>query len=144
MKTSARNELGGIISSITPGPVLADVCLDIGNDLSIVASITSESIQRLQLTPGQRAIAVIKASMVLLTPNLGLRTSARNRLPARVIASLPDTVNSAVKLELAGGQRLTAIITNESLREQGYQPGSACCALIKSSHVILALDESCD
>jgi len=36
---------------------------------------------------------------------------------------------------------LTAIITNEALSELGLAEGAACSALIKSSHVLIAVND---
>lgn len=58
-----------------------------------------------------------------------------------MIGSLTGVVNSEVKIELTGGRVLAAVITNESLKELGFAPGSDCCALIKASHVIVAVND---
>jgi molybdate transport system regulatory protein len=55
--------------------------------------------------------------------------------------TIPGAVNSEVKLELPGGRMLTAIITKEALNELGFVPGQRACALIKASHVILAVND---
>ncbi len=70
-----------------------------------------------------------------------LRISARNRLCGTVRETIPGVVNSEVKLELPGGRMLTAIITKEALDELGFVPGQRACALIKASHVILAVND---
>ncbi len=78
---------------------------------------------------------------MLLSPDENLRISARNRLYGIVRETIPGAVNSEVKLELPGGRILTAIITKESLNELGFAPGQRACALIKASHVILAVND---
>lgn len=141
MKTSARNQFQGKVSQVTRGAVSGDVVIDIGDGLEIFANISKESIEQLGLCVGKDAVAIIKSSLVILSPDRDLRISARNRLPGKVIGSLPGVVNSEVKIELAGGRVLTAVITNESLKELGFAPGSDCCALIKASHVIVAVND---
>ncbi|MCR5880962.1 TOBE domain-containing protein [Phenylobacterium sp. J367] len=66
MRTSARNALRGRISHITGGAVSAEVTLDIGEGVAIVASLTRRSVEELGLAAGQPAIALIKASFVVL------------------------------------------------------------------------------
>lgn len=140
MKTSARNQLRGQVRAVIKGAVNGDVILDLGNGLEIFANITNEAIDDLQLQPGREAAAIIKSSFVLLSPDEHLRISARNRLPGTVLTVIPGAVNSEIKMELAGGRVLTAIITNDSVQEFGFAPGTRCCALIKASHVMIAVD----
>ena len=66
MKLSARNQLKGIIKSITPGAVNSDVIILIAPGVEVTAQITSNSVQRLGLKPGGQAYAVIKADSVMV------------------------------------------------------------------------------
>ena len=66
MKLSARNQLGGTIKRIVPGAINTEITLEIGNGVDVVAVITSESVERLNLVVGKRAYAVVKASDVLI------------------------------------------------------------------------------
>ncbi|NLB17795.1 MAG: TOBE domain-containing protein [Syntrophomonadaceae bacterium] len=65
MQLSARNHLAGVVKEIKEGPVSTEVVLDV-NGMDIVASITSGSAQRLGLKVGASAVAVIKASSVMI------------------------------------------------------------------------------
>lgn len=65
MQLSARNQLKGKIKEIKDGPVSTEVVLDL-NGVSIVASITTGSAQALKLKLGDDAIAIIKASSVMI------------------------------------------------------------------------------
>lgn len=141
MKVSTRNQLRGIVTTVTPGAVNAEVTLDV-KGTPLVAIITNESVKTLGLAPGVAAYALIKASFVILaTEDGGLRTSARNRLCGAVERVTKGAVNAEVVLALDGGARLTAIITMESLKELGFAPGGRACALIKAPHVILAVED---
>lgn len=66
MKLSARNQIKGKITSIEKGTVNDVVILDIGNNNTISAMITSGSVNRLGLRVGSDAYAVIKASAVMV------------------------------------------------------------------------------
>lgn len=140
MITSARNQYRGRVRQVRKGAVNADVILELGDGLDIFANITNEAVDELQLAPGREAVALIKASFVLLSPDRNVRISARNRLPGQVSAVVPGSVNSEVKLQLPGGRMLTAIVTNEGLQDLALTTGSHCVALIKASHVLLAVD----
>jgi molybdate transport system regulatory protein len=141
MKTSARNQFRGQVSYLEKGAVNSKVKVDLGEGLEIFAIVTNEAVDELGLTVGKETLVLIKASFVLLSPDENLRISARNRLCGVVRETTPGAVNSEVKLELPGGRMLTAIITKEALNELGFAPGQRACALIKASHVILAVND---
>jgi len=141
MKTSARNQYRGKIKLVKKGAVNADVVLDLGDGLEIFANITNEAVEDLQLQVGREVVALIKASWVLLSPDVKVRISARNRLAGIVSEVTPGSVNSEIKLQLPGARTLTAIVTNEGWKELGLSPGKPCLALIKASHVLLAVTD---
>lgn len=65
MKISARNQLKGTIVDIVKGATTSHVRIDIGGAV-VTASITNEAVDDLRLHRGQHAIAVIKASDVMV------------------------------------------------------------------------------
>jgi molybdate transport system regulatory protein len=138
MRTSARNALKGVVKSVIPGSVNAEVTLDLGEGLVIVAIVTRESVDELELAPGRPAMALIKSSFVTLAVGEGLRTSARNQLAGRVLRREDGEVSSEIVLELAGGKTLTAMITRESAEALDLKVGDPVTGLVKAPHVILA------
>lgn len=139
MRTSARNQFLGTVKVVKPGAVNAEVILDIGGGNELAAIITMDSVEHLGLAPDMQAHALVKAPWVLLTTDEGLKTSARNRLCGTVVRCQEGAVNGEVILELPGGKTVAAIVTNDSIRSLGLQVGVRACALIKASHVILAV-----
>lgn len=138
LRTSARNQYEGTVHAIQRGAVNSEVTLDLDGGDRLTAIITNRSVDDLGLRAGGSAIALVKSSFVVLaTP--GVRTSARNALAGTVLSCREGAVNAEVELQLAGGRRLTATITNESVSELGVREGEPMLALIKSSHVILAV-----
>ncbi len=141
MKTSARNQLRGTVTAVHKGAVNADVILDIGDGLEIFANITNEAIEDLGLKPGRAAVALIKASFILLSPDPDIRISARNRLRGTVTEIIPGVVNCEIKLQLPGARVLTAIVTSDAVEELGLVKGAASTALIKASHIMIAVND---
>ena len=66
MKTSARNVFHGKVVAVRSGAVNDEVELSVEGGQTIVASITQASTEKLGLKPGVEAMALIKASFVLL------------------------------------------------------------------------------
>lgn len=140
IKTSARNLFEGQVKQVTTGAVNSEVVLDLGGQ-ELVAIITNSSAKTLGLKAGTKAYALIKASWVILTDGGGgLKVSARNNLSGTVAKVERGAVNSEVTLDLAGGRQLVAIITNASVDSLGLKAGVKAGALIKASHVIVAVD----
>lgn len=139
MQTSARNQFLGTISVIKKGAVNAEVSLDIGSNEHIYAVITNESLEHLALEVGNEAYALFKAPWVILTPEENFKTSARNQLRGKIAKIHRGAINSEVNVELAGGKIVSAILTNDSVDELALTIGMNVCALIKASHVILAV-----
>lgn len=140
MKTSARNEFLGRVKTLKRGPVNAEVVLDVGGGTELAAIVTNESAANLDLVIGKEAYALVKASWVILTRDDGrIKTSARNTLCGTVAHCQEGAVNSEVVIALDGGKSVAAIVTNESIKSLGLEEGVRACALIKASHVILAV-----
>jgi molybdopterin-binding protein len=66
MKLSARNQIKGKVVEVRKGATTGHVRIDIGNGVIITSSITNEAIDDLALQMGDDAIAVIKASDVMV------------------------------------------------------------------------------
>jgi molybdopterin-binding protein len=66
MKLSARNQIAGTITQVVRGATNGHVHIDIGNGVTVHASITNEAIDELGLKVGDAAFAVIKASDVMI------------------------------------------------------------------------------
>lgn len=141
MKTSARNLFHGSVIEITEGPVNCEVVLKIGHGQEVVAQVTPNSIERLGLRVGADAYALIKASWVILSEDIENRfkTSARNQFCGLVAKIDQGAVNSDVTIDLGEGLTISSIITNQSVQSLALTEGERCCALIKASHVLLAI-----
>jgi molybdate transport system regulatory protein len=68
---------------------------------------------------------------------LSMRTSARNQFQGKVVMISAGPVNSEITLAINEKDRITAIITSESVEHLGLSLGSEAYALIKASFIIL-------
>jgi molybdopterin-binding protein len=66
MKLSARNQLKGKIVEVKKGATTSHVRIRIGDGTIITSSITNDAVDELALKVGDEAIAVIKASDVMI------------------------------------------------------------------------------
>ncbi len=65
MRLSARNQLKGTVVDVIKGATTAHVRIDVGGAI-LTASITNEAVDELKLASGQTAIAVVKATDVIV------------------------------------------------------------------------------
>ena len=67
MPISARNQVPGVVASVKHGAVMSEVVIDIGGGHRIVSLISASSARRLKLKKGKPAVAVIKATEVIIS-----------------------------------------------------------------------------
>ena len=65
MKLSTRNQLPGKVTAVKLGGIMAEVVVDLGGQ-SVVAAITRESAEHLELAAGDDVTVLIKATEVML------------------------------------------------------------------------------
>jgi molybdopterin-binding protein len=66
MKLSTRNQIKGTVVEIVKGKVAAKVKINIGNGNVITSTITVDAVNDLKLKKGDRVVALIKASSVMI------------------------------------------------------------------------------
>lgn len=136
--TSARNQLSGKVVAVEKGAVNDAIALEIQGGQRIVATVTSESARLMGLVPGREAMALIKASSVLIgLPSESMQLSARNQLAGHISQITLGAVNAEVTIQLAGGGVMVAIVTNGSVKSLGLADGVAVIAIVKASSIIL-------
>lgn len=139
MKTSARNQFAGTVAALDIGPVSAEVTISLKSGDTITATLTSAAARRLKLKTGKEALALVKASAVVLVADFaGWQLSARNQLAGTVSRIEKGAVSSLVVLTLPGGMALTATITNDGLDALGLKVGAAATAVFKAYAVMVA------
>jgi molybdopterin-binding protein len=65
MRTSARNQLHGVVERVKLGGVMAQVDIAVGNDL-VTSVITREAAEELGLKEGDSVVAIIKSTEVMV------------------------------------------------------------------------------
>ncbi|AIO38345.1 molybdenum-pterin binding domain protein [Burkholderia cenocepacia] len=66
LKVSARNQLRGTVDTVAAGAVNSEVTLALDGGGTLTAVVTNDSVRALQVDAGRRAIALFKASSVIL------------------------------------------------------------------------------
>lgn len=140
MKTTARNQLAGTVGTVEIGPVTAQATITLAGGQTVTATMTSAAAQRLGLKAGQAALALVKASaVVLVTDFAGYALSARNQLPGTIVRVERGAVSSVIGLAIPGGSAITATVTNDAVDALGLAVGQAATAVFKVYAVMLAV-----
>jgi len=66
-----------------------------------------------------------------------MKLSARNQIPGTVLAITPGAVNGTVKVDIGGGNVVTASITEEAIHELGLAIGDRVTVVVKASDVMI-------
>ena len=140
MKSTARNQFPGTVTAVQAGPVSAEATLRLKGGQEIVATMTAAAARHLKLKKGIEAVALVKASsIVLMTDFGGYRLSARNQLEGTVSRIDKGAVSSLVVVTLPGGTAVSATITNDALEALALKVGQPATAVFKAYAVIVAV-----
>ena len=137
-KTSARNAFTGTINRITRGDLLVEVEILTGTGLKVVAVITAESADNLELREGINTTATIKAPWVILSTG-DAPTSARNHFSGKVQSVQLGEIEAEVLVTLDEGSTVCAVITAQSARQLKLEPGKPISVQIKAFAVVLGM-----
>jgi molybdopterin-binding protein len=69
-----------------------------------------------------------------------MKISARNQLKGKITAIREGAVNGIVKLDIGGGNEISATISLEAIKELGLKVGSEAYAVIKATSVMIGAD----
>jgi molybdate transport system regulatory protein len=140
MKISTRSILAGKVAEVDAGEVNAVVSIDV-DGIILKSYVTREAVDDLELAVGKPAYAILKSTSVMFATDRIARISARNQIPGHIASVKKGVVNGVVKLETEQGKVVTGTITNNAIDELGLEPGKGAYAVIKSSDVIIGVEE---
>ena len=141
MNLSARNQLKATVAAVKKGAVNDEVSLRLADGTMLTSIITETGCETLGLKEGVEAYAVIKATNVMIgdLDDGGLKLSARNQLKGTVEAVKDGMVNCEVDVVLAGGEKVTSVITMASAKRLGLAAGKEIRAVIKASDIMVGV-----
>jgi len=69
-----------------------------------------------------------------------MKISARNKLKGQIVEVKKGTTTAHIRIDVGGGQIVTAAITNEAVDEMKLAAGQQAYAIIKASDVMVGAD----
>ena len=137
MKLSARNQFAGKVAKVEEGAVNGIVTIDV-KGTPVTATISMNAIKELGLAEGKDAVAVIKATEVMVATG-GVTLSARNKFAGKVAAVEKGAVNDIVKIDTAFGT-VSATISDSAVAELGLEAGKDAVAVVKATSVMIGVE----
>ncbi len=133
---SARNQLPGIIKSVSRGAINAEVIIITPTGVEISSIITLGSCVRMNLEPGDNVAAIVKASDVIIAVGSNIAISCRNNITGNIKKINAGKVSDEIIID-ANGTELVSIITKSSVEKLKLAENMEVSALIKASNVII-------
>jgi molybdate transport system regulatory protein len=134
LRTSMRNQLPCTVRAIQSAGQAIRVELTLPDGAPLFSRITRESVQLLGLRAGQPALALCKATAVLIAPALR-QAAGRNLLQGRVSRASRAAAGGEVALALASGQQLVGFAGPGSR----WRVGQTAMAAVDEAAVVLAV-----
>jgi molybdopterin-binding protein len=66
-----------------------------------------------------------------------MKLSARNQIAGTIVAIVPGAVNGSIKVDIGGGNVVTASITEEAIRDLALRQGDTVTVIVKASDVMI-------
>jgi len=137
MQISARNQIQGIVESITVSEVSAQVLIKLKSGNTLISSITKAALLDLDIKKGDELTAFFKSSNVLISTENNIAISARNKFEGKVSTIKKDAVNSELVVDIGNGDSVVAVITTNSIDKLNLKKNMPICAIVKSSDIMV-------
>lgn len=138
LRTSARNQLSGRVRAIQAQGRNDLLDIELPGGARIHAQITRDSTEKLELAEGSGVVALIKAGWLELSPLSSAADPQRNQLTGWIEQILPASDGpSEVRIGLASGQTLCALVAPDVLATQHLRAGDPVRAQFAANQVLL-------
>ena len=140
MRTSARNALRGMVTSVVSDGIVSTIVIALSSELVVHAAVTYESVRELGLCPGRAAIALIKAPFISVVREDEAITTTANAIPGKVLSARTSATHAEVLVDIGDGETLAANMSAKQARQLKLRSGSRVRAMFDAAHVIVAID----
>lgn len=137
MQISARNQIQGIVEHIEKGKVNSSVYVKLKSGYTLVSVITNGAVENLNLKEKDEVVAICKSSAILLTTDISLNISARNKFQGKITQINIGEINSEILVDIGSGDKIASVITKNATGSLDLKVGDSVVAIIKSSDVMI-------
>ncbi len=140
IKISARNVFQTEVTLVRRWPVDVEVTLKVSDENSIRSIVTNAAADELNLVPGRRVLALVKASFIRIAPVDETTKATRNRFVGTVKSRVDAELNSEIHLDIGGAKTMIAVVPRHEIEDLAIAEGAGAVATFDADHVILAVD----
>ena len=137
MQISARNQISGTVELIEHGKINAEIFIKLKSGYTLVSVITNTAANNLSLKIGDEVVAIFKSSTVLITTDITLNISARNKFQGTIDSVNKDEINTELIIDIGNSDKIASVITTSSYERLKMDIGTQVSAIIKASDVII-------
>jgi molybdate transport system regulatory protein len=137
MQISARNQISGTVELIEHGKINAEIFIKLKSGYTLVSVITNTAANNLNLKIGDEVVAIFKSSTVLITTDITLNISARNKFQGTIDSVNKDEINTELIIDIGNSDKIASVITTSSYERLKIDIGTQVSAIIKASDVII-------
>ena len=137
MQISARNQISGKVELIEHGQINAEIFIKLKSGYTLVSVITNTAANNLNLKIGDEVVAIFKSSTVLITTDITLNISARNKFQGTIDSVNKDEINTELIIDIGNSDKIASVITTSSYERLKMDIGTQVSAIIKASDVII-------
>jgi len=136
IRTSARNQLLGVVKDIQKGKLKAKITLRLSGGEEVVVFITTRSFNEMSIQKGMELFIILKSSWIKFC---NPERKSENILECSVDEILLDYENVEITLLLKGGNILTLSMSEDSFRAFGLEIGDSSHVCFGASDALLAV-----
>lgn len=138
VRLSARNQLKATISHIQKGSVESELFL-LHHEEEFRAVITNDSLEALDLHVESQIYAIFKANAVVLSADLTLKSSERNRFIGKVERISRGSFDAEAVILLASGSTIASTMSIDVFEELNLHVGMEVLAFCKPNSIIVGI-----
>ena len=142
MKSSSRNAYMGKIASVITGGLNDEVELVLETGDKVYGQLSHASAERMGLAVGSEAMALVKATEILLIDGDDYEVCCRNQFTGKVLKLVRGFVNGEVIIQTPSGLELNATVSLEGINRLRVERGATVTAMFKSSNVMIAVKKA--
>ena len=135
-RISSRNTFQTVIEKIKKSPVDVELTLRATSGAEINAVVTNAAVNELELEPGKKVLALIKAYSISLSKQR--RPGSQNNILGAATRVTTGANNCEIVLDIGEGKTLTAVIPSEKAEKLGVAKGEKYIASFAPQDVIIA------
>lgn len=139
VRISARNQLKAKVVKIQKGLIESEIFLELGSKDVIMAIITNDSLNALEIEIGGEVYALFKANALTISSDTTLKKSDLNSFIGKVIRINRDSFNAEVVVELKGEKTVCSTMPIDAFDDLRLQAGMEVIAFCKPKSIILGI-----